>query len=108
MAKLSSDQIREILTKAGRHPDIDGAKKEEARAKFHTEAALGSLLGGEAEKAGAVQNFLTWVKGLSDTSKYAIFQQLLTNPVSTIEVTESIFNEVLKIFEGQDRFVGYQ
>ncbi len=109
MAKLSSDQITKILTKVGRHPDIDGAEKEEARAKFHTEAALGSLLGGnDSYKAGAAQNFINWVKQIIDTSKHKVFEHLLPNPVSTIGVTQCIFNEVLKIFEGQDRFVGYQ
>ena len=109
MAKLSPTQIAEIISKVGRHPDVDGAQKEEGRAKLHTEAALISILGGDDHfKVAATKNFLDWVNSIIDSSKYKIFEHLMTNPVSTIDVTECIFNEVLKIFEGQDRFIGYQ
>lgn len=108
MAKLSQEQLSKIITQAGKHPDIEFAVQEEARAKFHTEAVLASSIGSSSTTSGAAKIFLEWVRNLIDASKYKIFQHLLTNPVATIDVSESIFNEVRKVFEGQDRFVGYQ
>ncbi len=107
MAILSQEQLNKILAQSGKHPDIDGAVKEEARAKFHTESTLASGFSA-GKSASAYNEFIKWVQALIDKNKYSIFQALLTTPIQTIDVTQNIFNEVSKIFEGQDRFVGYQ
>lgn len=103
MARLSQEEVQALLNKSDKHPEVDQAVAEENRARFHTESALSSYSTNPAR-----QNFLNWVAQLIDASKQKVFEHLMTDPIATIDVTESIFNEVKKVFEGQDRFVGYQ
>lgn len=101
MSVLTASQVNEIINNPTPHPEIAEAVREEQRAKFHTEPVSVS---GNSYRT----KFLEWVAAIIDKSKLSVFTHLLGEPVPTIDVTESIFNEVGKIFDGQDRFVGYQ
>lgn len=104
MARLSQQQVQDLTSTAGQHPEIAGAVTEEHRARLHTESALNAL----GSNNPARQSFLDWVALIIDSSKQKVFEHLMKDPLSTINVTESIFSEVKKVFEGQDRFIGYQ
>lgn len=97
---LSDSDVQEIISKPP-CKEVAEAVREERRARMHTESS------GSITTNPAVQEFLKWVSAIIDKSKFAVFQHLMVNPLATIDVTESIFNEVRKIFDGRDRFIGY-
>lgn len=101
MAILTQSDALMIAANKSRSSDLEDAQREELRAKFHTEAFSPSA-------SVARQDFLTWVGNLIDPTKLKVFEHLMVNPIATIDVSESIFNEVNKVLDAQDRYIGHQ
>jgi len=51
---------------------------------------------------------LAWVKDLLPKDKYDKFEELVRTPISTNELTQSIFNELSKVFDANDRHSKYE
>ena len=49
-----------------------------------------------------------WVKDLLPKDKYERFEQLVRTPITTNELTQSIFNELGKVFDANDRHSKYE
>ena len=102
MAYLSNEQILRILQKGNKPEELDRCHKHDIRAKFHVEPTL------EDSNQPYRQEFLTWVGGIINKQKHEVFKHLLTCPIETVEFAEGIFDELTKVFEAQDRYIGYE
>ena len=72
MARLLVNQITSILENTNRSTEIDGAIKEEERARFHTEVMLTPFSVGSR----AYTQYIDWVSKLIDKNKLEIFKHL--------------------------------
>jgi hypothetical protein len=102
MARLSTIQALELL-KTKRNQELNEAEQEEKRARFYTEPVL-TL----SQVSDAKEEFSLWVKNIIDPVKYSVFETLNILPIATVEVTDGIFKELQKVFNAQDRYIGYE
>jgi hypothetical protein len=102
MAILSSNQILQILQKRTRPEELESCRIHDVRARFHTEPVL--------YKKGPkyLAEHLAWVGTIIDSEKVAVYTHLLTLPIETIDFTEGVFDELKKVFEAQNRFIGFE
>jgi hypothetical protein len=100
MAYLQNEQILKILQKGNLPEELESCRKHDIRAKFHTETTL------SLSDIPYRQHFIDWVGTIINSKKLEVFEHLMTLPVETIEFTEGVFDELSKIFEAQDRFIG--
>jgi hypothetical protein len=103
MANLSLEQIREIIKKPQNRAKIEIAIKHEHKLKLHCRAIIDV-----SEFAEPERNFLEWVKSILPADIYDRFATLFQPPFPTNELTESIFSELSKVFEGQNRFFKFE
>lgn len=100
MARLSPSQALSLL-KTNQSQEIIDAIKEEKRARFYTETAI------DPACMEAFEEFKLWVKNIIDPVKYSVFETLNIQPIATVNVLDGIFKEVKKVFNAQDRYIGY-
>ena len=100
---LSESQIKELIKKQPQSKLITEAVKHQNRICLHTasEVSLNS-------SNPYASDFLRWVKSLLPTDKFQRFQQLLKSPYTTVGITNEIFSEFSRIFEGQNPFYNYE
>src|SRR5688500_8622351 len=103
MAYLTNEQILQILRDNTKQEELDRCHKHDIRARFHTQPKIDEKNQQEYRK-----DFLQWVGTLINKQKLAVFENLLNSPVETVEFTEGVFDELTKIFEAQDRYIGYE
>lgn len=98
MAILKSDQRIEILQNPKNEKAIINAKKQNDRLTFHCEPV---------QKMESLSNysydFFSWIEGLLDPTKAARFKQLINMPLPTVEFMESVFDELSKMYDSQDK-----
>lgn len=103
MANLSVSEIVEIIKKPKRRDQIDKAIKHENKLKLHCDTIV------DISDFGTPQtDFLDWVKAILPSDKFERFKHLLQPPFPTLELTESIFSELSRIFEGQNKFFKFE
>ena len=86
-------QIRETVKQAVNH---------ENRLKLHCDSELN-----QNSSNPAFADFLRWVKGILPLDKFKRFQQLIKQPVATLSITNEIWSELYRVFDGQNAFFGY-
>ena len=91
-----------MLSKPPQKGTISEAVKHENRLKLHSETEIT-----EKSKNPAFADFLRWVKGLLPKDKFQRFEQLIKTPYSTLSITNEIWTELYRIFDGQNSFFGY-
>lgn len=102
MAHLLQNQIQAILQNPQKIEELLSCQKHDIRAKFHVEPTL------EVSRLSYREEYLAWVGNIINKKKQEVFKALLTLPIETVEFTEGVFDELTKIFEAQDKFIGYQ
>lgn len=100
---LSLNQINGILISPRKTSVIRRAVKLEEAIRFHTDTNLSNT-----NIAGAVSNFLDWVKGLLPPDKYEVFLRLFKFPLYTPSVVESIYFELGRVFDSRNYSSTYQ
>lgn len=100
MAKLSVDQIKEVLQQTPQKISIAKAVRHEERLRFHCEN-----VDDKDEISSYFQDFKKWVQSFLPADKFDKFEKLICPPLPTVEFTESIFSELQKVFDAQDRFI---
>lgn len=100
---LSVEEIKGKLKKPEKKEAIAKAILHETRLKFHVESFMQ-----RGEISSAVNVFLDWVKSILPKDKYRLFLQLFQFPVDTTDLTENIFNELERVFDGRNSAVSYQ
>ena len=105
--ELSNEKIRQLVTERPHQREIEKGIKHQQRLRFHTQTTLN-----KSDFEAGYWDFRHWIANespeLLPADKSARIMQLIRPPISTIELTESIFSKLRKIFHGQDSFFDYQ
>lgn len=108
MKILTQSQVLAILENeqqpsiADEHLD---AVRHEERLRLHSETRLRIHKG----RHRALNEFLVNVpQNLLPAEKYQMFLNLLTNPLPTVEVVDAAYNELFKLFFGQNRVIDFR
>lgn len=82
---------------------IDKAIRHQARLRFHTESYMSSM-----EIAAPFTEFADWVRRLIPKDKFAIFLSLFKFPTPNIELSDKIYEELERVFDGRNPAVNFQ
>lgn len=100
---LSSEKIQELLKSPKKKSTINKAIRHENRLRFHVESFMEP-----SDISQATTVFLDWVKSLIPKDKYAIFLSLFQFPVPTVQLTNTIFSELERVFDSKNPANNYQ
>jgi mRNA-degrading endonuclease YafQ of YafQ-DinJ toxin-antitoxin module len=104
---LSNDQIQTIVKEKRNQKEIKDGVKHQERLRFHVETILH-----KHDLSPYYREFLRWIgeeePELLAKDKFERFVQLLKAPIQTIELTESIFSQLFKVFFSQDSYFNYR
>lgn len=104
---LSNDQIKKIVEEKANEKEIQAGMSHQERLKFHVETILD-----KNDLSEYYLDFKQWIG--SDTpeilapDKFERFVQLIKAPIQTVELTESIFSRLYRIFYSQDAYFNYR
>lgn len=103
MARLSAEQAIKILEAPKNTDKLNQAKLQEDRLVFHCEPIMqrGYL------PVNALKYHEDWVKTLLPKDKFKRYQSLLTTPIETVQSTATIFNELSKVFQADNKFIKF-
>ena len=103
---LTEAQIKELIDTHPHRREIERAKVHQSRLKFHTDT---EILKTELSEYHNV--FIAWICAeqpeLLPKDKVERFKQLMTCPLPTVQLTESIGVALSGVFDGQDAFNRY-
>jgi hypothetical protein len=99
--RLELNQIKEHLKSPQSRNQIEQAIKLNSWIRFHTDTEI------DVKKLTYYNTFTKWLSEFLPDDKVKRFKSLLKSPVYTNELTESIFNEIGKIFETSNKNIKY-
>ena len=106
MANLLNKDVQRIFKERPSKREIEIGIRHQDRLKFHTETVID-----KDQLSQYYTMFITWISStkpeLLPKDKVERFKQLITVPLPTIELTESIFSHLYNVFNGQDAFSRY-
>ncbi len=102
MALLSLTEISEKIKQKALPSEISDMIAHDEHTSMHGEAINYNRT---YQGNKAISRFLYRVSQRIDPKKYQVFLHLMTYPIATVDITGSIFNEVNKVFNAQDRFI---
>ena len=102
MAILQNAQAEELLTKQLNKTQILRAIEHEERLILHCEP-----IQHKDNLPQSYRRILGWIETLLTPDKFMRFQQLLRTPIETVESTETIFDELSKLFQADDKFIKF-
>ena len=112
---LSNEQIQEIARGRRNQKEIQQGKEHQKRLRFHTETILN-----KSDLSPYYYDFLRWIGSnepdpaggstpeLLASDKFDRVKQLIKAPIQTVELTESIYSRLFRIFYSQDSFFNYR
>ena len=107
---LSNEQIKKIVSQSRNQKEIEQGIKHQERLRFHTETILH-----KNDLSTYYRDFLDWIGSRTyDTpellakDKFARIRQLIKAPIQTVELTESIYSRLFRIFSAQDSYFNYR
>jgi len=100
---LEANQIKEKLQSPSKKNALTKAIQHENRLRFHTENYMDG-----ADMAQPLTVFLEWVKQLIPKDKYNIFVRLFRLPTPNVQLINTIFEELERVFDGKDPVSSYQ
>lgn len=83
---------------------LQEAEKHQARLRLHGQTQLSK----NDNENSAYKELLDWVETLLPADKYKRFTEVLRAPFSSLEITDYIFKELYRIFEGANPFFSYE
>lgn len=101
--QLEKNQVQKLLEKKPQKQLLANAERHQDRLRLHGETEIDNI-----RKNPAYIELLSWVEGFLTKDKYERFCQLLRLPVVSLEITQDIFQEYFRIFEGQNPFFNYE
>jgi len=108
MKILSQSEVLAILNNEEKPSIVNehySAVKHEQRLRLHSETRLNYDQG----QHKALSQFLTDLPyKILPKEKYEMFKSLLTTPLPTVEVVDSAYNELYKLFFGQNRVIDFR
>jgi hypothetical protein len=106
MANLSNQEVQKLFQDRPRRKEVDIGVKHQDRLRFHTETVIR-----KDQLSPYYRIYENWILAhkpeLLPRDKAERFKQLLTVPLPTIELTESIFSHLSNVFYAQDSFIRY-
>ena len=100
---LQVSEIRERIKSPKKTQTIKKAIRHENRLRFHAESFMEP-----SEISQPLTVFLDWVRTLIPKDKFKVFVSLFQFPTPTIQLTNSIFNDLERVFDGKNPSVNYQ
>ncbi len=100
---LQVSEIKERIKSPEKSQTIKKAIRHENRLRFHAESYMEP-----SEISQPLTVFLDWVKTLIPKDKFKVFVSLFQFPTPTIQLTNSIFNDLERVFDGKNPSVNYQ
>jgi len=104
---LSNEQIRQIVKERRNQKEIAQGVNHQERLRFHVETTLR-----KSDLSGYYREFKDWIGSehpeLLAKDKFERFEQLIRAPIQTVELTESIFSRLYRIFYSQDSYFNYK
>ena len=101
--QLSKNQVQNLIQKRPKRQLLQNAERHQNRLKLHGETEIESI-----RTNPAYIELLSWVESFLTRDKYNRFCQLLRLPVVSLEITQDIYQEYFRIFEGQNPFFSYE
>lgn len=101
--QLQKNQVQSLIEKRPKKQLLQNAERHQNRLKLHGETEIESI-----RTNPAYVELLSWVESFLTRDKYKRFCQLLRLPVVSLEITQDIFQEYFRIFEGQNPFFNYE
>ena len=111
---LSKEQIQQIVSQSRNNKEIVQGKKHQERLRFHTETILNKF-----DLSPYYHDFLGWIGSrnidpegatpeLLARDKFNRIKHLIKAPIQTIELTESIYSHLFRVFSAQDSYFNYR
>lgn len=101
---LSNNDAKKLIEHPHSTLHLQRARYQESRLRFHAQVAEQRVYGSRY-----VNDFLSWAKAtITATDKYNQFDNMLTYPLKSNEVVDSIADEYAKVFNSQNAFIGYE
>ena len=100
---LERNQVQELLEKKPKKSLLERASDHESRLKLHSETSLLKPNG-----SVAYSDLMGWVQSYLTKDKFRRFNQLLRTPFVSLEITQDIYTELARIFDGQNPFYNYE
>lgn len=98
---MKISEIQALVLKPRNASAIQRGLIHSRRLRFHNDATLNYY-----DSLGTyLQDFLRWVGSLLPADKYDRFVQLITYPLATNELTENIWKNLARVFEGENRTI---
>lgn len=101
---LSLEKINERLKSPKKSETVRKASEQENRLRFHTDINISRY--GYAQRPAT--EFLNWVRTLLPTEKYGLFVSMFRMPSYTNQITQQIFDELSRVFDGRNASENYQ
>ena len=100
---LQVSEIRERIKSPKKTQTIKKAIRHENRLRFHAESFVEP-----SEISQPLTTFLEWVKTLIPKDKFKVFVSLFQFPTPIIQLTNSVFNDLERVYDGKNPSVNYQ
>ena len=104
---LSNEAILKIVKEKKDQKEVQQGIRHQQRLQFHTETVLH-----KDDLSPYYTDFKNWIGGqtpeLLAADKFERFKQLIKAPIQTIELTESIYSRLFRIFYSQDSYFNYR
>lgn len=100
--RLSEDKIRAEIQSPSKAKEINEARVQQERIKFHADTNLDVI------SSVPLAKFKTFVGSLLPKDKFELVMNLLKFPIPTNEVTDSVWTKLAKIFDGRNPAMNYQ
>lgn len=101
---LSNIEAKELIKHPYSVEQIQRARYQESRLRFHAQVAEHRTY-----SSRYLIDFKDWAKNvITATDKFTQFDRMLTYPLKSNEVVDSIADEYAKVFSSQNSFIGYE
>ena len=98
---MTTEEIQALVIKPLNETAIRRGVYHSRRLRFHNDANLTYY----DSVATYLPDFLLWVSKLLPADKYDRFKSLISYPLPTNELTESIWKNLARVFEGENRTI---
>lgn len=100
---LLLNQIKKLVQSPNRANQINKAIRHENRVRFHVESFMD-----QSEVSRPATVFLDWVKTLIPKDKFSIFISLFRFPTPIVSLSDTIFKELERVFDGRNPSFDYE
>lgn len=97
------EEIKDRVKSPKKSKTLNKIIRHENRIRFHAESFMDVT-----EINQPASTFLDWVKSLIPKDKFIVFASLFQFPLLSVELTDKIFRELEKVFEGKNPVFNYQ